>query len=90
MTPDEFKKIGEASCVSNAAGHDCLWQGRFLEPQLWEALRIELQRRFRRSTGETMAVLSIELTPADLDTSDADANGGITVDHIRQVREGRS
>lgn len=63
MTPEEFWKIGEGAAVSNAAGHDCLWRGVSLDPALWEALRIEMQRRYRRSTGEIQAVLTIELTP---------------------------
>lgn len=71
MTPEEFKSIGDAATVSNAAGHGCMWTGDLLEPELWEALRLELQRRFRRSTGETMAVLSIELHPVE------DGNGNV-------------
>ncbi len=63
MTPEEFESIGNQACVSVAAGHACMWQGELLEPHLWEALRAELQRRYRRSTGETMAVLTIETPP---------------------------
>jgi hypothetical protein len=63
MTPEDFERIGNQALVSLAAGHDCMWQGDLLEPHLWEALRLELQRRYRRSTGETMAVLTIEASP---------------------------
>ncbi len=62
MTPEDIIRIGEAATVSVAAGHDCHWHGNLLEPRLWEALRLELQRRFRRSTGEPMAVITIDLT----------------------------
>lgn len=60
MTREDFNRIGDQACVSVAAGHACSWQGNLLEPRLWEALRIELQRRYRRSTGETQAVLTID------------------------------
>ncbi|TCP88940.1 hypothetical protein C8J31_102109 [Rhizobium sp. PP-CC-2G-626] len=65
MSPEDFKRIGEEACVSIAADHDCYWRPEdgLLQPSLWEALRVEMQRRFRRSTGEKMAVLTIELTP---------------------------
>jgi hypothetical protein len=63
MTPEELKGTIEKACVNVAASHDCMWTGNRLDPRLWEALRIELQRRYRRSTGETMAVLTIDNSP---------------------------
>ena len=33
---------------------------RRLEPHLWEALRLEMQRRWREATGEEHAVLTVE------------------------------
>lgn len=60
MTRDDLKCVVDNACVSNAAGPDYLWPGFLLEPRLWDALRIELQSRYRRSTGETMAVLSVQ------------------------------
>lgn len=33
---------------------------RRLEPNLWEALRVELQRRWREATGEEHAILTVE------------------------------
>lgn len=75
MTPEEFERIGVGATVSNAAGHDCMWTGDLLEPGLWEALRLELQRRFRRSTGEVMAVLSIDLNPAAIRSSSDHGKG---------------
>ena len=37
----------------------------YLHPRLWEALRLELQTRYRRATGETMAVIAIENNPTE-------------------------
>ncbi|KAA3510131.1 hypothetical protein [Agrobacterium rosae] len=62
MTRDDLKCVVDNACVSNAAGPDYLWPGFLLDPRLWEALRIELQSRYRRSTGEAMAVLTVQLT----------------------------
>ena len=36
---------------------------RRLEPHLWEALRVEMQRRWREATGEEHAILTVEDTP---------------------------
>lgn len=58
MTLEELFAMGDQASVSLAAGHDCHWQGRRLEPRLWEALRIEMQRRLRRSTGEPHAIVT--------------------------------
>lgn len=63
LTPEELKRIGNHAWVSNAAGPDVLWPGNLLPQELWEDLRTELQRRYRRSTGENMAVLTIENAP---------------------------
>jgi len=32
-----------------------------LPPALWEELRIVMQERYRRATGETMAILTVEI-----------------------------
>jgi hypothetical protein len=64
MTRGDLQRIGDAASVSIAAGPDYLWSGNRLDPRLWEALRAEMQRRFRRSTGEELAVLTVEITPA--------------------------
>lgn len=58
MTLEELMEIGDRASVSVAVGHDCHWQGEYLEPRLWEALRLEMQRRLRRSTGEPHAVVT--------------------------------
>ena len=62
MTRERMIEILDGACVSVAACHDCRWDGTLLEPRLWEELRIELQRRFRRSTGEERAIIFIDLT----------------------------
>lgn len=62
MTPEELKRIVENAQVDSAAAPDYRWQGDLLHPRLWEALRTELQRRYRRSTGEPHAVLTVDLT----------------------------
>jgi hypothetical protein len=69
MTREDLILIGNQANVSVAAGHDAYWSGPLLEPRLWEDLRLELQRRFRRSTGETMAVLTIDLTGSSTNVS---------------------
>jgi hypothetical protein len=53
----------EQACVSIAADGR-LWRlgetpPRRLEPHLWEALRVEMQRRWREATGEEHATLSV-------------------------------
>lgn len=35
----------------------------FLEPRLWEELRVRLQELYRKATGEPMAVLAVEDAP---------------------------
>lgn len=59
MTMEDFKRIGDQACVSVAAGHDCMWDGVLLEQSLWPALVEEMQRRYRRSTGDSSAVLTL-------------------------------
>lgn len=58
MTNDDIMRILDQAEVSLAAGPDCYWHRDVLEPHLWEALRIEMQRRLRRSTGEPDAVVT--------------------------------
>ncbi|ANK73771.1 hypothetical protein FA04_14765 [Ensifer adhaerens] len=35
-------------------------EGEYLDPALWEELRLRLQSIYRRATGEPMAVLSVD------------------------------
>lgn len=63
MTRDELREQFDAISVSYWANANSSrsprQQSDKLEPRLWEALRIELQRRYRLATGETTAVLTI-------------------------------
>jgi hypothetical protein len=68
MTLDELKTMGEEARVSIAPGTDHHWalsfeRGEFLDHGLFEALRLELQRRYRRAIGEEHAVLTIVNNP---------------------------
>lgn len=76
MTRDDLRCVVDQACVSNAAGPDYLWPGSPLEPRLWEALRIEMQSRYRRSTGETMAVLRVDLSEEACRTCDGTGKEG--------------
>lgn len=63
MTPEDFQRIGDNAHVGMAAhGKNALTGGPVdrLPPRLWEALRLELQRRYRNATGEEFAVLAVE------------------------------
>lgn len=62
MTLDELRSMGDDASVSIAAGPAWRQTGR-LEPRLWEALRLELQDRYRRATGEEFAVLTVVNNP---------------------------
>ncbi|KIQ05003.1 hypothetical protein RU07_01995 [Agrobacterium tumefaciens] len=53
-------EMGENASVQIAAGPAYLHTGKRLEPRLWEALRVEMQYRLRRATGEPHAVVSFE------------------------------
>lgn len=55
-------RMGDEASVSSAAMPAWHHMER-LEPRLWEALRLELQRRYRRATGEEFAVLTIVNNP---------------------------
>jgi hypothetical protein len=68
MTFEDIRRMGNEARISIAAGADHHWalsfeRGEFLEPGLFEALRLELQRRYRRATGEEHAVLTIVNNP---------------------------
>jgi hypothetical protein len=68
MKWEDIKRVGDDARVSIAANSDHHWDrsfasGEFLEPELWEALRLEMQRRYRRATGEELAVLTIVNNP---------------------------
>ena len=57
----------ESACVGLAASGKLAGleqPPRRLEPHLWEALRVEMQRRWREATGEEHAILKVE-DPAD-------------------------
>ncbi|NTF69349.1 hypothetical protein [Rhizobium rhizogenes] len=63
MSIDEFMKIGDDASVQIAARPSYLHDGRRLEPRLWEALRIEMQHRLRRATGEPHAIVTFTMNP---------------------------
>lgn len=63
MTRDDLQRIGDNAHVGMAAhGKNALTGGLVdrLPPRLWDALRVELQRRYRNATGEEFAVLAVE------------------------------
>lgn len=63
----DLKRVYEGCLVSIAAhGRDALTGGPVdrLPPHLWEALRLELQRRYRNATGEEFAVLVADHSPS--------------------------
>lgn len=64
MTKDELlEQLDHNSVLIAASGDHHFYytpmKDEYLPPHLWEDLRIELQRRFRRSTGERTAILTI-------------------------------
>ncbi len=63
---DWLKPSLESAAVFNAA--EPFWRmthgDSTLDPRLWEALRLELQRRYRIATGEEHAILLVEESPA--------------------------
>lgn len=60
LTMQKLVEIGENASVQIAAGPAYLHNGNRLEPRLWEALRVEMQCRLRRATGEPHAVVNFE------------------------------
>lgn len=58
--PGWLAKTLDDALVSFGAGQHKLRDGEYLPPRLWEALRLELQRRYRLATGEEQAVLRVE------------------------------
>lgn len=60
MTWEEIKRIGDECAVHIAAAGEPFESGKRLEPLLWEDLRLEMQRRYRRATGEEFAVVVIQ------------------------------
>ena len=60
MTWDECQALADAAAVQMAARPYHSWDKQRLEPHLWEALRIELQARYRRATGEEFATLIVQ------------------------------
>jgi hypothetical protein len=67
MTSDDLQRIVDDAHVGMSAhGRNALTGAPVerLPPRLWDALRIELQRRYRNATGEEFAVLAVETLPA--------------------------
>jgi hypothetical protein len=60
LTIEKLVEMGENASVQIAAGPSYRQTGKRLEPRLWEDLRVEMQRRLRRATGEPHAVVSFE------------------------------
>ena len=58
LTMEKLVEMVENASVQIAAGPSYLHTGERLEPRLWEALRVEMQSRLRRATGEPHAVVS--------------------------------
>lgn len=58
LTIEKLFEMGANASVQIAAGPAYLHTGKRLEPRLWEALRVEMQSRLRRATGEPHAVVS--------------------------------
>lgn len=63
MTLEELQAIGDEVNVSMAARAAWQQSGDRLEPRLWDALRQEMQKRYRRATGEEFAVLTVVNNP---------------------------
>ena len=58
MTLEELRTMGDQASLNIAARPAYLHTGHRLEPRLWEALRVEMQRRLRRATGEPDAIVT--------------------------------
>lgn len=70
ITPGELLDQLDHNSVLVAASGEHLFnytpmKDEYLPPRLWEAFRIELQRRWRRSTGETNAILTVSYGETD-------------------------
>ena len=63
LTWEAMQQMADDANVNIALRPDFAWKGERLDPRLWEALRIEMQSRYRRSTGEEFAIIVIRLTP---------------------------
>lgn len=60
LEPDWFEKAGDRAAVLCAIDPFQVREPANLHPKNWEPLRIELQKIWRRATGETQAVLIVE------------------------------
>lgn len=58
MTLNELSAMADDANVQIAARPGYLHDGSRLKPRLWEALRVEMQRRLRRATGEPDAIVT--------------------------------
>lgn len=62
MNQDIQRRLDGIAVSLAMRGH--LDEGAYLKPALWEELRTQLQAIYRRATGENLAVLSVENSPA--------------------------
>lgn len=60
MTIDKLAAIADKASVDIALRPEQGIHRDPLPPRLWEALRVEMQRRLRRATGEPHAVVTFE------------------------------
>jgi len=66
LTIEHLQRIGKSAHVTQCADgkRTNIVSGEPVErlpPALWEDLRILMQERYRRATGETMAILTVEI-----------------------------
>lgn len=65
LTIEMLRQMGDDAHVSmSMRGHNSLTGGPVerLPPRLWEALRLKMQARYRKATGEEFAVVIIQET----------------------------
>lgn len=60
LTWETMQQMGDDARVNIALRPLSTWDGKRIHPRLWEALRIEMQDRYRRATGEEFAIVVIE------------------------------
>ncbi|KAA3518872.1 hypothetical protein GOZ96_05010 [Agrobacterium vitis] len=65
MTWDDMMRMGDEATVKIAADRDFGQRTKHLEPRLWEALRLEMQYRLRKATGEPDAIVTFQFGPVD-------------------------
>lgn len=62
---EKLMEMGRDASVQIACHPAYLHDGQRLEPAQWEALRVEMQKRYRRATGEEFAVLTVDNNPRE-------------------------